>query len=56
MYCPNGYGFCAVLVWKRVYTVDFAHFGLELDLAHKGTMGMYDRTCHFNSKLKRKKE
>ena len=31
-------------------------FGLELDLAHKGTMRMYDRTCHFNSKLKRKKE
>ena len=56
MYSPNGYGFYAVLVWKRVYRVDFAHFGLESDLAHKGTVGMYDHTCHFDSKLKRKKE
>ena len=56
--CTVPMGMVFMLFWseKRVNTVDFAHFGLESDLALKGTMGMYDRTCCFNSKLKRKKE
>ena len=32
--------------------INFAHFGLELGMVFKGTMGVYERTCiyQFNSK------
>ena len=28
----------------------FAHFGLESGVVFKGTMGVYKRNCHFNTK------
>ena len=30
--------------------VDFAHFGLESGMVFKGTTGVYEHVCHFNSK------
>ena len=50
---PIGYGFYAVLVWKRIR---FAHFGLESDMVFKESTGVYERIYRFNSKWVRKKE
>ena len=30
--------------------IHFAHFGLELGMVFKGTMGVYECIYHFNSK------
>ena len=64
MFRPRGYGFCAVLVWKRVQTLpvlvwkrgDSAHFGLESGMVFKGTTGVYESIYYFNSRWLRKKE
>ena len=55
MYRPKGYGFCAVLVWKWVYTLPM-HFGLESGMVFEETTGVYERIYRFNSKCMRKKE
>ena len=55
MYRPKGYGFCAVLVWKWVYTLPM-HFGLESGMVFEETTGVYERIYRFISKCIRKKE
>ena len=34
----------------KVALLAVAHFGLELGMVFKGTMGVYRHICHFNSK------
>ena len=34
----------------KVALLSVAHFGLELGMVFKGTMGVYRHICHFNSK------
>ena len=48
MYCPNGYWVWFLCCFGPKTGIDLAHFGLESGLVFKGTMGMYDCTCHFN--------
>ena len=43
-----GWGFWAVLVWKRVYTLPIL---VESGVAFEGTTGVYDGIYRFNSKL-----
>ena len=51
---PIGWGFCAVLVWKRVYTLPILVWNRVWFL--REPTGAYERIYRFNSKWVRKKE
>ena len=51
---PSGRGLCAVLVWKRVYTLPM-HFGLaKSGIVFERTTGVYERIHRFNLQMSKK--